>query len=313
VSAVIVFFLPLTGCAAPRGETFPARSLVPVASVTPALASPVATTLPAPREFHLHLNGIGGYRGVDRGMIRGLRDGGYAGEVKAYDWTGDDVGLAALTVKRRHKEQSAAIAQILIDQARAHPGSRITITTHSAGAGIIVWALAQLPRDITIDTLVFLAPALSPTYDLTPALRHVSGKAYVFYSPYDAAVLGMGTTMFGTVDGVKTEASGKVGFQRPATADAEQYAKIVQFPYRTSWVKLGNIGDHIGVMRRAFAREVLAPLLVRGSVTPRLGGGNVDDDDVDDDSLMTPPAFETVPATNPSAGHPASATPAPVP
>jgi hypothetical protein len=113
---------------------------------------------------------------------------------------------------------------------------------------------------------MLLSPALSPNYDLSKALRHVRGKMYVVYSPYDIAVLGIGTSMFGTIDGVKTDASGKVGFAKPDSADEKQYKKLVQVPYDAHWVKLGNIGDHIGGLSRPFAKAVLAPLLERGEL-----------------------------------------------
>ena len=101
VSALVLSGMPSVGCAAERTEVFPARALAAAASTQPA------------REFHLHLNGIGGFRSIDRSLIAGLRDGGYAGEIKAYDWTGRDAGLAALTVKKRHREQAARVVDPL--------------------------------------------------------------------------------------------------------------------------------------------------------------------------------------------------------
>jgi hypothetical protein len=227
-----------------------------------------ATTQPAaePSALHIHLPGIGGYRNVDRGMLRGLREGGYTERIRVHDWTGSDAGLAALLATKRHKDESENVAQMIQGELSVNPHTRITVSAHSAGAGIIAWALEQLPADEQIETLLLIAPALSPQYDLSRALKHVRGKVYVIYSPYDSAVLGMGTKMFGTVDGVKVEAAGKVGFKQPAKADAQQYEKLVQIPYHSQWVKLGNIGDHIGGLSRPFAKEVLAPLLARGEL-----------------------------------------------
>jgi hypothetical protein len=221
---------------------------------------------PPPTPYHLHLNGIGGYRFIDKYMLVGMQDGGLTGDVRAYDWTGHDVGLGALLVDSRHREQSQKVAEIITTVAREQPGRRITLSCHSAGAGIVCWALEQLPDDVNVDSIIMLAPALSPQFDLSPALRHVTRKIYAFYSPYDGAVLGLGTKMFGTVDGVKAEASGKVGFTMPKSADPEQYRKLVQVPYDSAWIKLGNIGDHIGPMSRGFSREVLAPLMLTGNL-----------------------------------------------
>jgi hypothetical protein len=226
------------------------------------------TTQPTnqPTALHIHLPGIGGYRGVDRGMLRGLREGGYDQRIRVHDWTGEDAGLAALMATQRHKDESKRVAQMIEEELEINPQTHITVSAHSAGAGIIAWALEQLPADKKIDTLLLIAPALSPTYDLSRAMSHVRGKVYVIYSPYDSAVLGMGTKMFGTVDGVKVEAAGKVGFKPPSSADKQQYEKLVQIPYRSDWVKLGNIGDHIGGLSRPFAKEILAPLLERNEL-----------------------------------------------
>ena len=276
-------------------------------AVAGAIASDAATTAPAtPRvaavdneTLHIHLPGIGGYRGVDRAMLRGLQDGGFDASIKPYDWTGEDAGLAALVATQRHRAESTRIAKLIADRAASRPARRITVSAHSAGAGIITWALEQLPTDVQVDTVVFIAPALSPQYDLSRALAHVRDKVYVLYSPYDVAVLGMGTKMLGTVDGVKAEASGKIGFTMPATADKSQYAKLVQIPYQSEWIKLGNIGDHIGGMSRPFARGVIAPLLARGEL-PAL-------------APATPADGTTKPAAEPLSVPPPLPTTAPAP
>ena len=35
---------------------------------------------------------------------------------------------------------------------------------------------------------------------------------------------------------------------RPNDADLKQYDKLVAEPYDPAWMKLGNIGDHVGCM-----------------------------------------------------------------
>jgi len=266
-----------------------------------AVAKPTTRPTTQPTALHIHLPGIGGYRGVDRGMLRGLREGGYDERIRVRDWPGADAGLAALMATQRHKDESKFVAQMIEQELTVNPNTRITVSAHSAGAGIIAWALEQLPAEDKIDTLLLISPALSPTYDLSGALSHVRGKVYVIYSTYDSAVLGMGTKMFGTVDGVKVEAAGKVGFKMPPNADEEQYQKLVQIPYRSEWVKLGNIGDHIGGLSRPFAKEVLAPLLERNELpgTATAGAATTTPPAPAGDSLSIPPplpASATAPA-----------------
>ncbi len=229
-----------------------------------ATPNPPATQPAWTGDYHLHLCGISGYRNIDRSFVRGLADGGLHARIDHYDWTTADPGLGSLLAHKRNEQESAKVAKILLAHYRANPNARITVTAHSGGCAIIAWALEKLPPDVRIDSVVMLAPALSPGYDLTAMLRHVSGHLYVFYSQYDDIVLGAGTSLFGTMDGVKTDAAGKVSFTEPQGADAAQYQKLEQFPYERAWLKLGDIGDHVGTMTHAFGERIIAPLLLTG-------------------------------------------------
>jgi pimeloyl-ACP methyl ester carboxylesterase len=213
-------------------------------------------------DYLLHLPGIAGYRWVDRQMVAGLREGGYTGRLAMHDWTADHEGLEALLNQPLHEQESQRVAEALTKRYRENPERRIVITAHSGGTGIAVWALEKLPDDVKVDTVVMLASALSPDYDLTKALRHVRGKMYSFNSLTDTLVLGVGTRTFGTVDGVKCDAAGRCNFALPDGADEQQYKKLVQVPYSAAWMALGNIGDHVGPMSSRFARDILAPVVL---------------------------------------------------
>jgi hypothetical protein len=221
-------------------------------------------------DYHLHLCGISGYRYIDRQLVLGLADGGLHARIDHYDWTTADPGLGSLLAEKRNHQEAAKVARLLLKHYRAHPAARITVSAHSGGCAIIAWALEKLPPDVQIDSVVMLAPALSPGYDLSAMLRHIRGHVYVFYSQYDGIVLGVGTSLFGTMDGVKTDAAGKVGFKAPADADQAQYKKLVQFPYERDWLKLGDLGDHVGPMTEAFGDQIIAPLLLTGHL-PTIG------------------------------------------
>lgn len=236
-----------------------------------------------------HLPGIGGERRTDHQWADGLADGGAVlggrGGVEIFDWTDGRRGLQALVAYDRNREQARQLASMLVDRRRHHPAEPIVVTAHSGGAGVAAWALEALPAGVTIDRLVLVAPALSPGYDLSPALARVSGRAIALFSPLDAMVLGTGTRVFGTIDRVNADAAGRVGFltpgddraapttrrrdratTRPTTqptfADPAQYAKLVQVPYDPAWASLGNRGSHNGAMRREFVRRVVAPMLL---------------------------------------------------
>jgi pimeloyl-ACP methyl ester carboxylesterase len=209
----------------------------------------------------LHLPGIGGELRIDHDMVSGLKDGGWNGPITIYDWTEKDPGLDALGNIRRNRREAAKVAKMIERRFKQNPTLQITITSHSGGTAIAVWALEMLPPKMKVQQVVLLAAALSPEYDLSKALEHVSGKAYAFYSEGDAIVLGVGTKMFGTMDGKKTQAAGLVGFTRPPKGDKTHYARLVQRAYDKGWMVFGNIGNHIGPMSRSFAEHVLEPVL----------------------------------------------------
>jgi hypothetical protein len=222
------------------------------------VASSPAPTPPKP--YLLHLCGIGGYMGIDRSMLAGLKLAGVDADLDHYDWTANDAGLHALVALDRNHQQAKLIAKKIIERAHNYPGIPIYLTSHSGGGGLLVWALEECPEDVQVDTVLFLAPALSPQYDLSKALSHVKNKAYVFFSPHDQ-IVGPGTKTFGTIDRIRTESAGFMGFTPPKDSDATQYAKLVAMPYLESYMQFNNIGDHIGPMSLPFSQHILAPLL----------------------------------------------------
>lgn len=236
-----------------------------VAIVQPSPGGVRPTTGPAvdfSQTWLLHLPGIAGARSLDRRMVEGLKDGGWEGSVSIYDWTENDPGLDALLAYKRNIGQAEKVAAQIQERLRKDPKLRITLTCHSGGTGIAVWALERLPEGMQVQSVALLASALSPDYDLSKALNHVRGKAYVFYSKNDQVVLGAGTRLFGTIDGVKTDAAGLIGFRTPPGADKREYEKLVQLPYDNGWIAFQNIGNHIGCMSQPFAENVVAPLLI---------------------------------------------------
>lgn len=215
--------------------------------------------------YLLHLPGVGGARNLDRNMVKGLQDGGLNGQTRIYDWTGNKRGLDALLALERNRQQAKRVAEILTREYRSNPKRPIYVTAHSGGTGIAIWALENLPEDVQVHTLVLIASALSPGYDLEGALRRVTNKVYTLHSSGDSLVLGTGTTMFGTIDGIKTPAAGLQGFE---TREVPEYAKLHQLPHDNGWIRLGNNGTHIGPMNPRFARNVLAPLILRDRLPP---------------------------------------------
>lgn len=221
-----------------------------------------ASPPPPAKPFVMHLPGVSGTSNVDYSLKEGLQAGGFDGPFEIYDWTCHDPGIPALHNRARNEAQAQIVADKLTEQYRAHPNQPIYLTCHSGGSGPATWALEKLPPDVHVRCFVLLAPALSPTYDLSKALSHVTGHAYCFNSPLDDLVLGTGTKMFGTIDGIYCDAAGRVGFQKPEKADGTQYAKLILEPYQQAWARYGHVGGHIGPMGNTFVEAIVAPLML---------------------------------------------------
>jgi hypothetical protein len=83
----------------------------------------------------------------------------------------------------------------------------------------------------------------------------------VFYRGRDTLVLAIGTSLFGTVDGVHGEAAGHSGFVRPARAASDAYAKLHEHAYSRHRQQLGDDGGHQGAPAPGIAVMEIAPLM----------------------------------------------------
>jgi len=263
--------LPLTPALSPayRGEgacdrtyddPMPRLSALLLALLTFVGCRPAADAGPArPRTVLLHFPGIGGELWLDRRFAEALREAGAVDEVQILDWTEGRVEFLVFRDLDENRRQAERIAQRIAQLRRDRPRDRVVLSGHSGGSAIAVWALESLPAGVTVDALVMVAPGLSPTYDLGPALARVDGAAISYASRLDWPVLGAGTRVLGTMDRERVDAAGRVGFLPPAGADPVAYAKLRQVDYDPRWARLGNLGGHMGPTNEKFARKVVAP------------------------------------------------------
>jgi hypothetical protein len=162
-----------------------------------------------------------------------------------------------------------AKARLVVETIRAYktdrPSDPVFLVAKSGGAGVVVKTLELLDHQ-EVERAVLLAPALSPTYDLSGALRAVRNDVVVFWSPLDFVILGVGTRIFGTVDRIRTVGAGMVGFQPPSAgsldgASGSPYDKLHQVRWRPSMAAAGHYGGHWGPESPVFLRKYVAPLL----------------------------------------------------
>ena len=172
---------------------------------------------------------------------------------------------ADLTDVANRDRQARLVAEAVRRYRADQPADPVFLVAKSGGAGIVVKAL-ELLDEASVERVVLLAPALSPGYDLTRALRAVRRELVVFWSPLDMVILGAGTRLFGTIDRIKTIGAGMVGFRVPGPDDPDQertrqYAKLRQARWRPEMAATLYFGGHVGSDCPLFLRKYVVPLL----------------------------------------------------
>jgi pimeloyl-ACP methyl ester carboxylesterase len=145
-----------------------------------------------------------------------------------------------------------------------HPGRPVYLVGHSGGAGIAVFAaeaLGKLSGKHKISGLVLLSPSVSASYDLTKALKVCELGIVNFYNESDVALLGLGTTFMGNVDGWHGASAGRVGFRQPDAKDSKEKKGLYQRVYQVRLTSgmAGLITAHSADTQIVFVRKYVAP------------------------------------------------------
>jgi hypothetical protein len=172
---------------------------------------------------------------------------------------------ADLTDAINRDAKAQLIAETIRKFKKIQPSVPVFLVGKSGGSGLVVKAL-ELLDEATVERAILLAPAVSPGYDLTGALRAVRREMVVFWSPLDVLVLGAGTRVFGTIDRVKSVSSGLVGFRVPRGDDSNDrqkhgYGKLRQVRWRPRMAVTGYFGGHLGPDSPRFLKKYVVPLL----------------------------------------------------
>jgi hypothetical protein len=173
---------------------------------------------------------------------------------------------ADLTDVANHEAHSRSIVEQVLGWHARYPSRPVFLVGKSGGTWLVVKALEGLPAD-SVEAVVLLAPAISPGYDLSKALRAVAREMVAFWSPLDLIVLGAGTWAFKTADRVRSISAGLVGFRPPGSLDDEgrslYRSKLRQVRWRPGMASTGYLGGHVGPDSPAFLRKYVVPLLTR--------------------------------------------------
>ncbi|MBU6454971.1 MAG: alpha/beta hydrolase [Cyanobacteria bacterium REEB67] len=208
------------------------------------------------------IDGVGGFNISTTAMAMAFKLCGLPQRIEQIYWShGFGQWLLDLQDSRRMEDKARELA-MRIENLYAS-GVNVYIVAKSAGCAIALKALSLVPAD-SVQKVILLAPAVSPQYKLQPALRAVKEKLVSFWSPNDAFILGLGTTLFGTADGAYSKSAGMIGFAAPQAIDSEAanlYEKFSQIKWRPSMVATLNFGDHQGSVTLPFLANHVVPLL----------------------------------------------------
>ena len=165
--------------------------------------------------------------------------------------------------ERRNRMMGLRLARRLLAFRREHPEAVIHLLAFSGGTGIATFACEWLAPRQLISTLILACPALSPQYNLAPALS-VAKRCYALISRRDTFILGLGTSLFGTMDRRYGKGAGLTGFRLPAGLTPEEvavYDRLREVRWSAELRRCGHHGGHTAWASPGFLARHLVPLL----------------------------------------------------
>lgn len=207
------------------------------------------------------LPGIEGEGPLSYGVRDGLVRAGVDSAVPIYRW-GRPVPIAGPLLNQMdvlgNRLAGTRIAQMIVDYQNAHPDRPVYLIGHSGGGGVAVFAAEAMPEGRAVEGLILLSASISKTYDLSSALSRCQKGIVSFYSEADVALLGIGTTVVGNVDGIRGPSAGLVGFDSTP-------AGLHQIGWRQEMGSAGNYGGHMDSAGSAFVAKYVAPWVMASS------------------------------------------------
>jgi alpha-beta hydrolase superfamily lysophospholipase len=197
----------------------------------------------------------------------GLRAGGFDGGFETFIWNNGFGLLADQVTSVDYKQaQGVRLARRIEAVYREKPNAPFHLVAFSAGSAVTAYALAELPEDVAVNQVVFLASSLDAHFDLTEALVHVDGELFVFTSPADV-MLAVAIPLVGTAD--RATCGACAGWterfprtvRRGHTRTRDLYGKIVIIPWQPAFAATGHWSGHTDVTHARFIEAHIAPLL----------------------------------------------------
>ncbi|MCA9242827.1 MAG: DUF726 domain-containing protein [Phycisphaerales bacterium] len=200
----------------------------------------------------------------DAGIRKGLKAAGYEGQVATVMWTVSFNPAIDQALRINARLGGTRLANEIKSYKRQFPDGPVTLIGLSAGTGVALWALEDLPHGMMVENVVLLGSSLNNRYNIGKSLPHIKGKIYNFYSSNDAILAGP-MLVFGTIDGqFGVEGAGAVGLHPPTGAD-----RVVNIPWKPEYSSYGYNGGHTDSTSPRFVQQFISPY-VESEVTAGL-------------------------------------------
>lgn len=245
------------------------------------------------------LPGIEGRGILNEAIAHGLNDGGVQCAIEIYDWTSSLGPLYNLRAEEHNRKKAVSLARRITRYRIAHPDRPVIIVGHSGGGAMGVWALESLSPYQQVGGLILLNVSLSPNYDLSEALWHSQRGIVNIHSPLDWFLLGVGTSVYGTMDGKHEASAGMTGFVIPPGMP-EAYVGFFQIGWTQKMAAAGHLGGHLSSSASKFIARYVAPLVKNPDWSPQL---------IDNIMLGLPDETSDSPTSVPAEYHPPSTQP----
>jgi pimeloyl-ACP methyl ester carboxylesterase len=221
---------------------------------------PYVTDARLERGLVIVLPGIEGRSVLNEDIARGLIAGGVNWAVEIQDWTSSWGPLHNLRATERNHKQARLIYERIQRYRHAFPNRPVMLLGHSGGGAIAIWTAEAFDQRESLEGLILVNASISREYDLTDALNKTRRGIVSYYSAQDWMLLGVGTTVYGTMDGSHSVSAGKEGFLVP-TDLPRAYDKLYQISWTKQMAEAGHRGGHFSSADSHFVARVIAPLI----------------------------------------------------
>ena len=128
---------------------------------------PLAGTTRLEHGLIIILPGIEGCSSINDSIARGLVAGQLSHAIRIIDWRRfRPWNPLHLAMERHNRTQARVVAGVITDYQRNFPGQPVHLIGHSAGAGMALFALEQLPAGHSVTSVTLMAAAVSRKFDV---------------------------------------------------------------------------------------------------------------------------------------------------